>query len=79
MQQRTNREDLFLHLGRLEGKVDAILSNQTEQKKRIESIEVRVSKLENYKSYLIGISATIGALVTWLIDFIKGGHYAGKL
>lgn len=67
-------EDTIFLLGRLEGKVDTLLANQASQANTIKELEIRVGKLENYKAYLVGISATIGALMSWLINYLRGGH-----
>jgi hypothetical protein len=69
-----NHENIFLHLGRLEGKVDAILANQTLMAKQLDHHDQRLGKLENYKAYLIGVSATVGAGMSWLMNTLRGGH-----
>ena len=67
-------DNIFLHLGRLEGKVDAILANQSGMGHQLETHNQRIEKLENYRAYLIGVSATVGAGMSWLMNTLKGGH-----
>lgn len=68
----TQHDNLFLHLGRLEGKVDAILSNQTAMDKRLDEHEKRLSVLERYRSWQLGVSAAIGTLIAGLLQWIRG-------
>jgi hypothetical protein len=61
-------DNLFLHLGRLEGKVDAILTNQTQMNKRLDEHDLRLGVLERYRSWQLGVSAAIAALAALLIE-----------
>lgn len=65
-------DNLFLHLGRLEGKVDAILSNQSSMDKRLDEHENRISILERYRSWQLGVSAAIATIIAGLIQWIRG-------
>ncbi|CAB4139577.1 hypothetical protein UFOVP347_39 [uncultured Caudovirales phage] len=42
----TNRDDLALLLGRVEGKVDTLVHLSTQTSQRVEALETRVGKLE---------------------------------
>ena len=53
-------------LGRLEGKVDAILSNQTLINARVESLFPRVRILESYRWFVLGGAA----VVTFVVDLM---------
>ena len=66
--------NIFLHLGRLEGKVDAILSNQTLMANELEDHDKRIGKLENHHSWFLGASAVVASVVATAIGFLKGGH-----
>lgn len=57
-------EQLFLTLGRLEGKVDTLLSLQKVQEEQIKEHDQRLRALENSKAFLMGGSAVIGAAVS---------------
>lgn len=65
-------DNLFLHLGRLEGKVDAILSNQSNMDKRLDEHEKRLGVLERYRSWQLGVSAAIATIIAGLIQWIRG-------
>lgn len=60
----SSEETLFLTLGRLEGKVDTLLSLQKVQEEQIKEHDLRIRSLENSKAFLMGISAIIGAAVS---------------
>lgn len=57
--QLSSESQLFLFLGRLEGKVDALLSNQTRQDKRQEEFDVRLTVLETFKARGTGVLRTM--------------------
>ncbi len=60
----SSEETLFLTLGRLEGKVDTLLTLQKVQEEQIKEHDQRIRSLEHSKSFLMGISAIIGAVVS---------------
>lgn len=62
-------DNLFLHLGRLEGKVDAI---QSHMDKRLDDHEQRLGILERYRAWQLGVSAAIATLIAGLIQWIRG-------
>jgi hypothetical protein len=60
-------DDITFILGRLEGKVDSLLTIYRQQSVEISEHDSRLRKLEAYKAYLIGITvavATIASLIT---------------
>jgi hypothetical protein len=61
-------DELFLALGRLEGKMDALIQMQHVQQEEIKSLDERVRGLENSKSFLMGGSAVVGAAVSIFIN-----------
>ena len=61
--------DVLLMLGRLEGKMDAILSARADDRDELAKLTVRVSSLERSRAYLLGISTIVSAIGTLL------GHY----
>ncbi len=67
-------DNLFLHLGRLEGKVDAILSNQTLMANELEDHDKRIGKLEQHRAWFLGASAVVASVVATVVGFLKGGH-----
>jgi hypothetical protein len=62
-------EELYIALGRLEGKVDALLNLQRMQEDQIKSHEDRLRKLEDHKHYVIGVATVIGAGVSLAVTF----------
>lgn len=62
-------EELYIALGRLEGKVDALLNLQRMQEEQIKSHEDRLRKLEDHKHYVIGVATVIGAFVSLAVTF----------
>ncbi|MBK8189220.1 MAG: hypothetical protein IPK79_02085 [Vampirovibrionales bacterium] len=69
-----DNETIFLHLGRLEGKVDAILSNQTLMANQLDDHDDRIGKLEHHHSWFLGASAVVASVVATAVGFFKGGH-----
>jgi len=67
-------DNLFLHLGRLEGKVDAILSNQTLMANELNEHDKRIGKLEHHHSWFLGASAVVASVVATAVGFFKGGQ-----
>ena len=67
-------QTLLLHLGRVEGKLDAILSHQDRVTDRLDDHGKRINKLEMFRSWQLGASAVVASLVAGLIGFFKGGH-----
>jgi hypothetical protein len=67
-------DSIFLHLGRLEGKVDAILASRSVIEKRLDEHEERISRLERYRAWLIGVSAAIASAVAGAIAYLKGDY-----
>lgn len=67
-------DNLFLHLGRLEGKVDAILANQTLMANELEEHDDRIGKLEHHHSWFLGASAVVASVVATAVGFFKGGQ-----
>lgn len=64
-------EQLFLTLGRLEGKVDTLLSLQKVQEEQIKEHDSRIRALENSKAFLMGVSAVIGAAVSAAFNLLS--------
>lgn len=62
--------DVMRSLGRIEGKVEGILIEQKQQKKEVEAITKRVGSLEKYRAKVVGIAATIGAGVSYLVSLV---------
>lgn len=68
-------EEILIALGRLEGKVDAMMTSLRIQQEELKSLDIRVRELEQSKSWLLGAAAVIslvsGLIVKLIPDFIK--------
>lgn len=58
--------EIMLAIGRLEGKVDALLQMQRMQEDQLKNHEGRLRELEHSKSFTMGIAATVGAIASLL-------------
>ena len=61
-------EELLLALGRLEGKVDSLITRQAIHDEELDRMDTRLRNLENSRSWLMGASAAVGVslLIQWL-------------
>lgn len=76
--------EILMMLGRMDGKLDAVISYQTTQD-RInernrqaqedvnEKLTSRISSLERWKAYMLGLAAAIGAASGKTVQFLTGG------
>tara|TARA_R100000808_G_scaffold13906_2_gene33330 strand:- start:20049 stop:20252 length:204 start_codon:yes stop_codon:yes gene_type:complete len=65
-------EELLLALGRLEGKMDALITRQAVHDEELERMDVRLRNLEQSRSWLMGASAAIGASFALIVQWLKG-------
>lgn len=67
--------DMFLILGRLEGKLDSVMVITEKQWDTIEKHDMRINKLERDRSLVYGAAAVlgvIGSIVIWIIsNFVR--------
>lgn len=56
-----HHDELFLAIGRLEGKVDSILAQQGRQNDEIKAHDSRIRSLEHSRGYILGYAAAVGA------------------
>lgn len=70
----THDENLFLALGRLEGKVDSLLALQKSQEEQLRTHDERIRHLESSKSFMMGASAIIGGCVSLIANFFLKGQ-----
>lgn len=73
----TVQNDVYLILGRLEGKLDSVISITEKQWDSIEHHEKRLVKLERDRSMVYGAAAVLGVLgsaVIWIITKFTGGN-----
>tara|TARA_Y100001973_G_scaffold97767_1_gene154343 strand:+ start:6073 stop:6279 length:207 start_codon:yes stop_codon:yes gene_type:complete len=63
-------DELMLALGRLEGKVDSLISRQTILDEEMRKFDSRLRSVEQSRSWLVGAAASVGALVAIGIQWI---------
>ena len=63
-------KEILLALGRLEGKVDALITRQTIHDEELDRHDLRIRELEKSKSWMFGVAAAIGATVSVALNFI---------
>lgn len=65
-----HHDELFLAIGRLEGKVDSLISMQSRQSDELKEHDHRLRSLEHSRGYMLGWAAAIGAGVSFAANFI---------
>ena len=63
-------DELFLAIGRLEGKVDSLLAIQSVQQEEIRNIDSRLRQLENAKAVILGGAGIVSVAVTVFINLL---------
>jgi hypothetical protein len=64
-------EELHRGIGRLEGKIDAILANQDDFKYTFEKHDNRLKNLEGSQMKIMGAFGVLVFGLNWVWDFIK--------
>ena len=67
---KSSLESVLLLLGRLEGKVDALLNTQGAYEQKLGFLEKRLNTLERGQAYWAGGIAVISVLVGWAIKMM---------
>lgn len=60
--------DIMLALGRLEGKVDALMAQETRTQGNLRDLDTRVRYLEGSKALLFGICMALGTAASYLVS-----------
>ena len=63
-------KEILLALGRLEGKVDALIARQVIHDEELDRHDLRIRELEKSKSWMFGVAAAISATVSIAVNFI---------
>ena len=66
----THTDELFLAIGRLEGKVDSLLVMQQNQSDQLKEHDHRLRSLEHSRGYMLGWAAAIGATVSFIANYM---------
>lgn len=64
-------EEILLALGRLEGKVDSMMTSLRIQQEELQRLDVRIRHLEQSKAWLLGAAAVISFLSGLVVRLIK--------
>lgn len=71
-----SNENILLLLGKLDGKMDSFLKQQSTHESDIKELNTRVSRLENYKQWLLGawavVAAGVGVATAYVLNLMKG-------
>tara|TARA_R100000655_G_scaffold109663_1_gene164851 strand:+ start:842 stop:1051 length:210 start_codon:yes stop_codon:yes gene_type:complete len=59
-------DQILVALGRLEGKVDALMTRQALHDEDIQRLDVRLRQLEQGRSWLLGAAAVAGAIASFV-------------
>lgn len=65
-------EEILIALGRLEGKVDAMMTSLRIQEEELKKLDVRIRELEQSKAWLLGAAAIVSMLVALIIRLVPG-------
>lgn len=64
-------EDLFLALGRLEGKVDSLLQSNSRMESTLGAHDIRIRDLEKHKSFIMGMAALISGALSVAVSLVS--------
>ncbi|MAA63841.1 MAG: hypothetical protein CL581_03550 [Alteromonadaceae bacterium] len=62
--------DVLLALGRLEGKVDALIAQEVRMQEDVDRIDQRLRVLEGSKAMVFGACAALGAIASYVVTLI---------
>lgn len=62
--------ELFLAIGRLEGKIDSILAQQSRLNDELKSHDERIRTLEQSKSHILGYAAAAGGILGLVAHYV---------
>ena len=66
-----NPGDILLALGRLEGKVDALIAQQLRTQDTIEELDRRVRLLENSRTLILGGRTALATIASLVVSYYK--------
>tara|TARA_Y100001938_G_scaffold150784_1_gene243432 strand:- start:765 stop:980 length:216 start_codon:yes stop_codon:yes gene_type:complete len=68
--------EILIALGRLEGKVDALITRQAIHDEELDRHDKRLRELEQSRAWILGAAAVIGAIAAFLVNMI-GDRFNG--
>jgi hypothetical protein len=63
--------DILLALGRLEGKVDALMAHQARHQNDLDSLDNRLRQLEGSKALLVGVCTTLATAASYVVTMFR--------
>lgn len=63
-------EEILLALGRLEGKVDAMMTSLRMQEQELKVLDKRIRELEQSRAWMLGAAAIISMLAGVIVKFL---------
>lgn len=63
-------EEILLALGRLEGKVDAMMTSLRVQEQELKVLDKRIRELEQSRAWMLGAAAIISMLAGFIVKFL---------
>lgn len=64
-------EEILLTLGRLEGKVDAMMTSLRMQEQELKILDKRIRELEQSRAWMLGAAAIISVLAGFIVKFVN--------
>lgn len=64
-------KEILLTLGRLEGKVDSLISQQSRLQVEIEDLDTRIRTLEGSKAFLVGACGVVATGASYLVTLLN--------
>lgn len=61
-------EDILLALGRLEGKVDALMAQQLRTQDGLDDLDERVRMLESQRALLLGACTVLATIASYVVS-----------
>lgn len=69
-------DELFLALGRLEGKMDALIQMQHVQQEELKTHDERLRSLEHSRGTFLGAASIFGAISGGLLNLVLRGFHS---
>jgi len=63
-------EEVLIALGRLEGKVDAMMTSLRMQEQELKILEGRIRELEQSRAWMLGVAAVISVIAGFIVKII---------
>lgn len=67
-----NFQDLLILMGKIDGKMDGVLTEMRAVREHNKELEQRVQKLEKFNNWSLGAAAAIGVVAHYIIDSFIG-------